>query len=41
MAIHSSSLAGIISRTEEPGRLPSLKLLPIKEIIPKHLNRVF
>ena len=41
MAIHSSSLAGIISRTEEPGRLQSLKLLPIEEIIPKHLNRVF
>ena len=40
MAIHSSILAGIISCTEEPGRLQSLKPLPIKKIIPKHLNRV-
>ena len=29
------------TQTEEPGRLQSLKLLPIEEIIPKHLNRVF
>ena len=41
MAIHSSVLAGIISCTEGPGWLQSLKPLPIKEIIPKHLNRVF